>query len=440
MCSVYLTNKPSSIDITDNALMKSRGPDGMRSCNINGYTLVHTLLHLTGTRVDQPVHDQANDIYVLFNGEIYNYLNIDRDAPSDVYSILSAYIRYGVNFAKHLDGEFSVVVFDIKRGSIVFTSDIFGTKPLFYAVDGQYIGICTYKSILKKSGFNSIYRVAPNTTYKFNTKTYELNTTRIKTFCLRQYKNTFCDWIEAFEQSVCKRALHSSPNKLFTGLSSGYDSGAIACCINKLDVDNLNYCLTANENVDLIRDRGEYLKAIKMLSMSKIEYTRWKMYVQRECENHIIDTGFDDNVRNDRSSPGLAYICNLAKKTGRKIYLSGHGSDEIISDYGMNGFDVTEENQYSTYRGLFPENLQKTFPWKNFFGGVMPGFLAKEEYIAGSFGIEARYPFLDARVVQEFLWLSADLKSKYYKAPLHAYLQNNNFPFELNTKRPFLPI
>jgi hypothetical protein len=53
----------------------------------------------------------------------------------------------------------------------------------------------------------------------------------------------------------------------------------------------------------------------------------------------------------------------------------------------------------------------------------------KEECIAGSLGIETRYPFLDRKVVQEYLNLSPDLKNQAYKSPLKNYLFKNSYPF-----------
>ena len=61
----------------------------------------------------------------------------------------------------------------------------------------------------------------------------------------------------------------------------------------------------------------------------------------------------------------------------------------------------------------------------------------KEEHVAGAYGIEGRYPFLDKYVVQEFLWITSELKNKNYKSPLCNYLTINNFPFEKNQKTGF---
>lgn len=54
----------------------------------------------------------------------------------------------------------------------------------------------------------------------------------------------------------------------------------------------------------------------------------------------------------------------------------------------------------------------------------------KEEHTAGAYGIEGRYPFLDKYVVQEFLWITSELKNSLYKAPIDNYLSSNNFPYE----------
>jgi hypothetical protein len=67
----------------------------------------------------------------------------------------------------------------------------------------------------------------------------------------------------------------------------------------------------------------------------------------------------------------------------------------------------------------------------------MESYIAKEEYVGGSYGIEVRYPFLDKNVVQEFLWLSVELKNKIYKSPIDNYLRVNKYPFNEGQKLGF---
>ena len=61
-------------------------------------------------------------------------------------------------------------------------------------------------------------------------------------------------------------------------------------------------------------------------------------------------------------------------------------------------------------------------------GSSQEAYLKKEEYVAGSFGIETRYPYLDKKVVQEFLNLSPALKNCCYKSESSNYLKNHRFP------------
>ena len=127
-------------------------------------------------------------------------------------------------------------------------------------------------------------------------------------------------------------------------------------------------------------------------------------------------------------------ICSEANREGYRIYLSGQGSDEIISDYGWNGNKIYN---HSSFGGRFPKSLDGFFPWHSFYDGTQIKYLNKEEYVAGTYGIETRYPFLDIELVQEFLWLNSDLKNKEYKAPLSEYLSRNNYPFQRGVKTGF---
>ena len=124
---------------------------------------------------------------------------------------------------------------------------------------------------------------------------------------------------------------------------------------------------------------------------------------------------------------GLAAICNRANSDKKRIYMSGQGSDEIISDYGFNGSKFYDHSEFG---GNFPEDLNGFWPWRSFYDGTQIKYLNKEEYTAGHFGIEARYPFLDKDLVQEFLWLDSSLKNSKYKSALSEYLEANDFPFK----------
>ena len=235
MCSILFSNKPVSADKYN--LLKLRGPDATTSRSIAGYNFVHNLLSLTGEYTEQPIC--KDDIVLLFNGEIYNYKDLDISAKSDSYSIISAYKKYGPEFVKQLDGEYAFVLVDIKQQLILFSTDVFKTKPLFYSIEHGYIGISTFSTPLQTLGFDTIIRAKPNTCYKIDLISNSINEIIIKEFDLNQYKTSYDDWIAAFELSIKKRAYQSGDMKTFIGLSSGYDSGAIAVSYTHLTLPTI---------------------------------------------------------------------------------------------------------------------------------------------------------------------------------------------------------
>jgi len=91
----------------------------------------------------------------------------------------------------------------------------------------------------------------------------------------------------------------------------------------------------------------------------------------------------------------------------------------------------------SHFGGLFPDNLEDVFPWKNFYEGSQRAYLMKEELIAGAYGIEARYPFLDVAVVQAFLDLTPELKNQEYKSAIGHVLRTLNCPYDKGRKVGF---
>ena len=97
-------------------------------------------------------------------------------------------------------------------------------------------------------------------------------------------------------------------------------------------------------------------------------------------------------------SIGLSFILGKAKKINSniKIVASGQGGDEIYSNNQTYTFDTPNPKK-------FTNDLDKIFPWQNFFYGTQISYLGKEESIGGSYGLETRYPFLDRDLVQEYL-------------------------------------
>ncbi|CAD7974699.1 unnamed protein product [Amoebophrya sp. A25] len=129
----------------------------------------------------------------------------------------------------------------------------------------------------------------------------------------------------------------------------------------------------------------------------------------------------------DPAAKGLSLIYQFALRHGSKIFLSATGGDEIFAgDYGTFGRDSYGK---MGKQGAFPSDaggLAGIFPWHGFFLQRMRDYLMKEEMVAGVYGIEARFPFLDPAVVQEFLWLSAETKNSEYKRVIADYMRKRS--------------
>jgi asparagine synthetase B (glutamine-hydrolysing) len=441
MCSFIFTNKEiNDVDYV-NYYNKFRGPDNTNIFKFKNFTFLHNLLSITGEFTIQPFVDE--NIICLYNGEIYNYENFGT-YKSDGECLIPLYKKEGINFIKKLDGEFAITLVDFDKQIIIISTDTFKTKPIFYSTTNG-IGTSSYSEPLKRLGHENVMKMEPNTTIVVDLNTFEIiEKLKVHEFdTSNQTKDNFDDWIKAFKNSIYKRT-KGIREKIFIGLSGGYDSGAICSELLNQNIPFKSYTVIGTENNQVLNKRFELLKNNEQCSLTKysFEISQAYDYIKRNTESFNFVTYSNSSDYNefwlslieDNGAKHLSHLCSHAIKDGKKILFSGQGADEIFSDYGFGG---VKKYNHSNFGGLFPENLNDIFPWPSFFNSSMESYLAKEEYVAGSYGIESRYPFLDLEVVQEFLWLSPRLKNSKYKSVLHHYLMSNNFPFTENEKIGF---
>jgi asparagine synthase (glutamine-hydrolysing) len=446
MCGFIFTNK----SITDlprvNRFIQLRGPDHTSELHWGAFTFVHDLLSITGGFTPQPTVSSNHQIFCLFNGEIYNYKSFGT-YDNDSLCLIPLYQEYGFDFIRQLDGEFAIVLADFEKNRLVVSTDVFGTKPLWIAIEGPWIGIASYASALKEISFATPEKLTANTTLVFDMAQLMLKYRRT-VFDFdphHQEKDRFDDWMFAFRHSVHKRAVSNVREKIFIGLSSGYDSGAIACELVAQQVPFKAYSLIGRENREVLAQRHARIQPLAQVELlpddpaSRRQAHEFIMahvepFHYRICSNSSDYNEFNTDLREDHGATSLSMVAACAQRDDRKIYLSGQGADEIFADYGFNGHKIYP---HSNFGGLFPKDLGSIFPWPSFYESSMLSYLAKEEYVAGAYGLETRYPFLDPVVVQEFLWLRHELKNKWYKSVLHYYLTTHSFPMGVNQKFGF---
>lgn len=121
-----------------------RGPDG-EGIHVDGPVhLLHrrlAIIDLAGG--EQPMWNETRDVCVIFNGEIYNHLELRAELKalghtfasdhSDTEVIVHGYEAWGAALAARLNGMFALAVYDSARRKLFFARDRFGKKPLYYS-------------------------------------------------------------------------------------------------------------------------------------------------------------------------------------------------------------------------------------------------------------------------------------------------------------------
>lgn len=426
MCSFLFTNCKDFYLEDINFLLKKRGPDNTSEFRNGDFLYIHNLLSITGEFTTQPMLDEG--LIVLFNGEIYNYKEFG-NFKSDSECISYIYKEKGIGGMSDLDGEFSIFIHDQKINRFFLVTDTFGTKPLYLSIENGKIGVSSYPEPLKKLGFKIHDRCYPNTVKEIDSDSFLLISEKeLFTFDLSQKKEKFDDWKSAFKRSIEKRTKNLK-FPFLVPLSSGYDSGLICCALNEMKVDYISFSILGKENTEIINSR---------IKLNRNTIKEIKDSLTPSDKESIIEE-FNKNVQpfyygpnpydlthngfEDPGSFGLYYILKESiSKYGTKIVLSGQGSDEIMSNIQTYGFRTKNPE-------FFGPDLKSIFPWGNFYLGSQWSYLMKEECLAGSLGIETRYPFLDRDLVQEYLWLIPDLKNKCYKSPIKDFFDDFSYPY-----------
>jgi asparagine synthetase B (glutamine-hydrolysing) len=416
--------------------LKRRGPDAIGIYSRDNSVLIHYLLSLTGNFNQQPI--VSGDIAVMFNGEIYNYM--DLGCTTEIDAILQSLDDQGrpvPSEVAELDGEFAVVIVNYRLDEVYVYTDTFSTKPIYYGqdYDGLSWGLSSYPNPLRSVGLNSVKRLKPSRIYRFRSSFPSiLGCAQYHHFSTDQNIDSFEMWTEDFERAVLKRCHSTHP--IFVPLSSGYDSGCIAACMRKLNVNAHFYSINGEEDLVVLKERAK-IHASKFMQMS-IDLADMHRRVIRDYAGSLDYSEFISDYTcklwEDPGAIGLSVIAAEASSKGERILMSGQGADETCSDYCINGKPLTH---HSGLKGYFPNCLQSIFPWPNFYGGLNATYLSKDEFISGLHGVEGRYPFLDRRVVASYLRLTPRLKNIEYKSALSNYMKLNDYPYWPSVKRGF---
>ncbi|HEY0069897.1 MAG TPA: asparagine synthase (glutamine-hydrolyzing) [Chloroflexia bacterium] len=149
-----------------------RGPDGDGFFTEGGAALAHRALRIIdlSDAAIQPMHNHDGSLHLIFNGEVYNYVELRPElearghvfrSHSDTEVLLNAYREWGVECLERLNGMFAFAIWDSRRERLFIARDRIGVKPVYYHWDGERLVFGSeIKALLAYPGIEA----APNLT------------------------------------------------------------------------------------------------------------------------------------------------------------------------------------------------------------------------------------------------------------------------------------
>ena len=145
------------------ASIANRGPDGqgMQILDRGRIGMVHRRLAIIdlSEAANQPMCDRNEDIWIVFNGEIYNHGEIRKELNqikriewktdhSDTEVIIHAYAVWGIKCLKKFRGMFAIALWDKKKDTVYLIRDRLGIKPLYYGMTDSRINFASSAAAL----------------------------------------------------------------------------------------------------------------------------------------------------------------------------------------------------------------------------------------------------------------------------------------------------
>lgn len=157
MCRIYGTFGSQETDhILEKVSSKQLrgGPDHQRFMNKKNWSLGYNRLAIQDLNGGLQPYNYNNEIYSVFNGEIYNYRELKALLKEKKYTfsdncdgsiIIPLYLEYGLDFAKYLNGMFAIAIIDMRQSTkLIIATDPTGIKSIYYYYDA-------YEKVLKFS-------------------------------------------------------------------------------------------------------------------------------------------------------------------------------------------------------------------------------------------------------------------------------------------------
>lgn len=394
MCGICgIIRKGDNKDIIKkmNDRIMHRGPDGEGYYIDGNVAFGHRRLSIIDLSTgDQPIYNEDNSVVTVYNGEIYNYLELRGEleslghefkTKSDTEVLVHGYEEWHTDLPKHLRGMFAFAIYDKNRNEIFLARDNFGIKPLYYAkMNDSFMFASEIKSFLdvpdfkkkfnediletylefsfvptNETFFKGVYRLDAGCSLLYKDKDIKIN----KYFKLdfKEDKMSFSDAVknisDVMEDSVKRHLIADVEVGSF--LSSGIDSSYIVSLAKPDKTYTVGY---ENKKYDEINYAKDLADKLGIKNESKIIKKDEYLDAIPKIMYHL------DEPTSDPAAISLYFVAKLASRD-LKVVLSGEGADEFFGGYNY----YREEVDYKFYNkipfcirhaigkvaGLFPE-------------------------------------------------------------------------------------
>ena len=339
--------------------IKHRGTDGEGYYIDKFIALGHRRLSIidlnNGT---QPMFSKDNNLSLVFNGEIYNYIELRQELEkkncefrtnSDTEVLLHGYKVWGKNLPKKLRGMFAFAIWDKQNKSLFCSRDNFGIKPLYYYQnDDTFMFASEIKAFLEHPKFKKVLNkelIGPYLSFSF-TPTLETffkgvyalepgtnlylkkNKITLETYYNLEFREKTTDYEKTVEQ-ISKKVKSSVEHHMISDvevgafLSSGIDSSYIVSLAKPNKTYTIGYDVHKYSEINYAKNLTDKLKINNTSKkITKEEY----MKVLPKILYHM------DEPTPDASISSLYYLSKLARNDV-KVVMSGEGADEFFAGY-----------------------------------------------------------------------------------------------------------
>ena len=350
----------------------------------------------------QPVSNDDESVWLIFNGEIYNYIEIQEDliklghifkVRTEAETIVHLYEQYGIDCIKYLRGMFAFSIWDNNKQQLFCARDRFGIKPFFYYADNdKFVFGSEIKTILKSKNIDkTLSNDAINSYFAFGYITSDLAIyDKIKKlqpghYLLLSlnpkpaivinkywdilfepdYSKTEKQWIEEIDaglfDAVKTHMISDVPMGAF--LSGGVDSGSVVALMAK----NSNGPVKTF-SIGFKDERFSELKNARDIAQ-KYGCDHHEQVVDPESVSLLpkLVKAYDEPFADSSAIPTY-YVSKFAREYVKTV-LSGDGGDELFAGY----------NIYNYLRKIYHYNVTppsfNKFIWGN-INKLIPGKLA----------------------------------------------------------------